>query len=58
MIRRLALAACTILLLLLTAPLPKTPLIPTANAYTDGAGLDCNGWLGTPSDVPVKANHI
>ena len=58
MIRRLALAACTILLLLLTAPLPKTPLIPTANAYTDGAGLDCNGWLGTPSDAPVKANHI
>src|SRR2546427_78993 len=57
-IRRLALAACTILLLLLMAPLPKTPLIPTANAYTDGAGLDCNGWLGTPSDAPVKANHI
>jgi len=37
---------------------PSTPQVPAANAYTDGAGLDCNGWLGSPSDTPVTTNHI
>jgi hypothetical protein len=58
LIKRLAIGACALLLLLQAAPLTRIPLVQTASAYTDGGGLDCNGWLGGPSDAPVKPNHI
>jgi len=58
LIKRLAVGVCAILLLLQAVPLTRIPVVQTANAYTEGGGLDCNGWLGTPSDKPVTTNRI